>query len=202
MGRKYGGQRQHFYFCLALLVFLTGCSLLQESNRRRDMRAALAAGNDLLLRGNFDASIKTYQSVLAMAEDKPPADMASFQMGLVYAHPKNPGRDLHKAFGAFAQVVSLYPNSPWAEQAKIWMGVLQESQESQREAERSKEAIERSKDEIEKNRMAIEKSRREIERSRAELEKTKQEIEKTRQVIEKSKQVDIEIDQKRRELRR
>ncbi len=166
------------------------------------MREGLAAGSELLIRGDFDGSIKSYQSVLAMARHKPPADVAAYQIGLVYAHPENPSRDLQKAMGSFSRVVSSYPQSPWAEQARVWLGVLKETRDSEREIEKSRRAIERSKREIEKNRVAIEKSRREIEKSRAELEKTKQEIEKNRQVIEKSKQVDMEIDQKRRERRR
>ena len=202
MGGKRIGQRQHFYFCLALLIFFAGCSLLQESNRRQEMRKALAAADDLLLRGDFDGSIKSYQSVVAQAQGKPPADVASYQMGLAYAHPENPNRDLQKAVNSFSYVVSDYPQSRWAEQARVWLGVLREAQESQREIEQSRQAIEKSKQEIERNRLAIEKSREEIEKSRAELEKTKQEIEKSRQVIEKSKQVDIEIDQKRRDRRR
>jgi len=202
MGRKRVGQRQHFYFCLALLIFFAGCSLFTESNRRREMREALAAGNDLLIRGDFDGSIKSYQSVLAMAQGRPPTDVASYQLGLVYAHPENPNRDLQKAVDSFSHVVSDHPTSPWAEQARVWLGVLREAQDSQREIERSRQAIEKSKQEIERNRLAIEKSRQEMEKSRAELEKTKQEIEKSRQVIEKSKQVDIEIDQKRRDRRR
>ena len=202
MGGKRIGQRQYFYFCLALLIFFAGCSLLQESNRRQEMRKALAAADDLLLRGDFDGSIKSYQSVVAQAQGKPPADVASYQMGLAYAHPENPNRDLQKAVNSFSYVVSDYPQSRWAEQARVWLGVLREAQESQREIEQSRQAIEKSKQEIERNRLAIEKSREEIEKSRAELEKTKQEIEKSRQVIEKSKQVDIEIDQKRRDRRR
>jgi outer membrane protein assembly factor BamD (BamD/ComL family) len=199
MGRKRIGQGQHFYFCFALLIFFAGCSLLRESNRRREAREALAAGNELLNRGDFDASIRSYENVLAMAGEKPPADVATYQMALAYAHPKNPKRDLQKAMSSFSQVITAYPSSPWTEQARIWLGVLKETQASQREIEESRREIEKSKEEIEKNRAAIEKSRQEIENSRAELEKTKHEIEKSRQVIEKSKQVDIEIDQKRRE---
>ena len=185
MGRKRAGPGKYFYFCLALLIFLTGCSLLQESNRRREMRDSLATGNQLLVRGDFDGSLRAFQSVAAAAQEKPPADVALYRMGLVHAHPQNPRRDLHKALGAFSQLVSAYPASPWAETAKIWVGVLEEAENSKRD--------------IEKSREAIEKSRREIERSRLELEKIQQEIEKTKQDIEKSKQVDIEIDQKRRE---
>jgi hypothetical protein len=163
------------------------------------MSDALATANEMLVRGDFDGSLRTYQSVATAAQEKPPADVAVYRMGLVYAHPQNPQRDLHKAQASFWQVVSAYPESPWAESAKVWIGVLEETEDAQRDIEKSRQAIEKSKQEIEQNRQAMEKSKQEIERSRFELEKIRQEIEKTKQVIEKSKQVDIEIDQKRRD---
>jgi len=199
MGRERARQGQHFYFCVALLIFLTGCSLLQEANQHRRMRDALAAANEMLVRGDFDGSLRIYQSVAAEARARPPADAAVYKIGLVYAHPKNPQRDLNKARASFLQVVKAHPESPWAEHAKVWIGLLQESEHARQDIERSRQAIEKSQQEIERNRQAMEKSKREIERSRLELEKIKQEIEQTRQVIEKSKQVDIEIDQKRRD---
>jgi chromosome segregation ATPase len=123
----------------------------------------------------------------------------AFSIALIYAHPANPKRDLQKAKGSLDQVIRLYPDSAWAEQAAIWVGVLNETEESKREIEQVRRDLETSQEEVEKKRLAIEKSKQEVDKSRLELEKTKQEIEKTKQVIEKSKQVDIEIDQKRRE---
>jgi tetratricopeptide (TPR) repeat protein len=199
MGREPSRPRQYFYFCVALLIFLTNCSLLQEQSRRREMSEALAAGNSLFARGDFDESLNTYQKVLVAARDKPPADLATYNMGLIYAHPKNPKRNLRKAMDAFDRIIRMYPDSPWVEQAEVWRGVLNDTEESKQEVEKAKQDLEQSRQELEKNRAAIEKSRQEIDKSRLELEKTKQEIEKTKQVIEKSKQVDIEIDRKRRD---
>jgi tetratricopeptide (TPR) repeat protein len=199
MGRKPARQGQHFYFCVALLIFLSGCSLWQESSRRREIRDSLAAADMLFARGDFDGSLKAYQKILETAHDRPPADRAAYSIGLIYAHPQNPTRDLQKAIKSLDRIVRLYPDSQWAEQAKIWLGVLTETEESKREIEQVKRELETSKEDIEKKRLAIEKSRQEVEKSRLELEKIKQEIEKTKQLMEKSKQVDIEIDQKRRE---
>ena len=199
MGRERTRKGQHFYFCLALLVWLTGCSLWQESIRRRDMRDALEAGNRLLSEGDFERSLRVFESVAALAGDQPPADAAVYKTGLAYAHPKNPTRDLHKAMTAFSQVASFYPTSVWGEQAKVWLEVLKETEDSKKLIVQAREAMEKSQFELEKNRQALEKSRQEIEKSRLELDRTRQEIEKTKQVIEKSKQVDIEIDQKRRD---
>jgi len=163
------------------------------------MRESLQAGNQMLVHGDFDGSLKAFQSVVLTAQDKPPADVAVYKTGVLFAHPHNPKRDLRKAMSAFSQVVTSFPSSGWAEQARVWVELLKEAEEAKQKAEQSREAIERSQLELEKNRQAMEKSKQEMERSRAELERTRQEIEKTRQVIEKSKQVDIEIDQKRRD---
>jgi hypothetical protein len=202
MGRKQTGERQYFYFCLALLVWLSGCSLSQDSIRRHEMQDALDAGNRMLSEGDFERSLRIFENIAASAGDRPPADAAVYKTGLVYAHPKNPARDLHKAMTVFSRVASSYPGSDWAEQAKIWLEVLKETADSKNEIVQSREAMERSQLELKKNRQEMEKSRQEIEKSRLELDKIRQEIEKTKQVIEKSKQVDIEIDQKRRDRSR
>ena len=198
MGRERARKGQYFYFCLALLVLLSNCSLSQESIRRRDMQDALHAGNQMLVAGDFDGSLRAFEKVVVMAGARSPADVAAYKSGLVYAHPNNPKRDLRKAISAFSRVASSYPKSDWGEQAKIWVEVLKETEDSKEKLEESREAMQKSQVELEKNRQVLEKSKQEIEKSRLELDKTRQEMEKTKQVLEKSKQVDIEIDQKRR----
>jgi hypothetical protein len=177
---------------------LAGCSLSQESSRRREMSETLESGNQLLLHGDFAGSLKAFETVIVKAQEQPPADAAVYKTGVVYAHPYNPGRDLRKARTAFSRVVSHYPASAWAEQARAWIEILKEAEDSREKVEESRQAIEKSRMELEKNRQAMEKSRQEMERARAELDRARQEMEKTRLVLEKSKQVDIEIDQKRR----
>lgn len=166
------------------------------------MREVLANGTLSLAQGRYDASLKDFQNVLASAHDQPPADAATYNIGLVYAHPQNPQRDRQKAIASFNRVIARFPNSQLAEPAKIWIGVLSESEERQQEIARSKEEIEKSHQESEQSRLAIEKAKQELEKTRLELEKSKQEIEKSKQMIEKSKQVDMEIEQKRRDRRK
>jgi len=190
MGRKPNGAGKHVYLCLAVLIFFAGCSsLLPESSRGREMRQSLDNGNDSLAHGDYDASLKAFQHVLGMAQGQPPADAATYGIGLVYAHPQNPA-------------IAKFPTSPLAEPAKIWGGVLNEAERSNQEIEKSKQVIEKSKQELEKTRLAVEESKLEIEKARLELEKSRQEIEKSKQMIEKSKQVDMEIEQKRRARRK
>jgi tetratricopeptide (TPR) repeat protein len=180
--------RQHIYFCLALLMFFSACSLVDDLERQRQLQDGLA----LLQQGDFNGSLRAFETVAAIAQDQPPGDAANYHMGLVFAHWQNPKRDRAKAMAAFSRVIARFPDSPWAGQAKIWIGVLSEAEESKQEIERSKQLLETSRQEAER-------SRQEAERSRQAAEKSKQEIERTIQILEKSRQVDIEIEQKRRE---
>lgn len=191
MGGKPVRARQQIYFCLALLIFFSGCSAIDDLHRQREMREALANGDQLLARGDFDGSLKAFESVAESARDQAPADAAWYKMGLIHLHPRNPKKDPNQAIGSFSRVFSRFPESSWAEQAKIWVGVLNEAEASTRDLEKSKETIEAARQEAERNRQALEKSKLEIE-------KTRQEIERTKQIIEKSRQVDIEIEEKLR----
>src|SRR5574341_950400 len=166
MGREPNGPRQHFCFCLALLILFSGCSLFQESNRRRELRETLNAGQTLFVQGDYSGSLKAFQNVIVLAQDQPPADVATYHLGLIYVSPRNPNRDRRKALGLFDRLIARYPDSRWTEEAKIWVGVLNEAEESTQE-------IEKSKDVIEKSRLAAEKSKQEIDKSRLELEKSR-----------------------------
>jgi outer membrane protein assembly factor BamD (BamD/ComL family) len=201
MGREPSGARKHVYLCLALLIFISSCSLLAESSRNREMRHLLTSGHNALARGDYDASLEAFEQVLEMARGLPPSDAAAYGLGLVHAHPQNPHRDRPRAIAAFNRVIANFPASLWTERAIIWVGVLNEAEASRLEIEKSRRIIEKSQLELEKTRLLVEESRQEIERTRTELEKSRQEIEKSKQIIEKSRQVDIEIEQKRRQRR-
>jgi tetratricopeptide (TPR) repeat protein len=84
----------------------------------------LEYAEQLLGQGDFEGSLRESQKVLALAKDTSPSDAALFHMGLVYVHPNNPKKDNKRAIGFFNRVIKSYPESPWVEQAKIWVGVL------------------------------------------------------------------------------
>ena len=202
MGRKPDRPGQRFHFCLALLVFMCGCALFDESNQRQRLRETLASAQQQLLRGDYEGSLKSFERVIAIAQSQPPADMAAYHVGLLLAHPLNPNNDRPKAINAFNRVIATYPNSVWAEQARVWIGVLNETEEAKRELAETKQLAAKSQEESERSRQAAEKSKLEVDKSRLEVDKSRQEIDKMKQMIEKSKQIDIEIEKKRRERAR
>ena len=122
-----------------------------KSEDPEEAREALARTQRFLAQGDFDGAMAATQRALSVSARRPPEDEALFYMGLIYAHPGNPKKDLLKSLDAFRRLVKEYPKSPSAEQAKIWIGVLQEN-------------------------------------------------EKLNEVIQKSKQVDLEIEEKKREI--
>jgi hypothetical protein len=192
MGRKRTRAGKHFYLSIALLTLLTGCTLSSESKDSEELRDSLLRAQKLFARKDYNGSLKEYERVLLMAGGRTPADAAYFNLGLIHVDPHNPKKDTQKAVESFTAVVAGYPQSPLADQARIWVAVLDDSDKTKQELENSKQAIEKSRQEIERSKQMMEKARQEAEKSR-------QEIEKSRQVMEKSKQVDIDIEQKRRE---
>lgn len=199
MGGKPIGQWQQICVCLALLILVSGCSLVEDLIRRGEMQDALGQGQLLLARGDFDGSIKAFNNVLTYANDQPPADTAIYHLGVIHAHPQNPRQDRHKALDSFNRVVKEFPESSSVQPAKAWIGVLNEIAAAKKEVERTKAEAQKSKQETETSRAAAERAKQDAEKTRAELEKSRQEFDKAKQLIEKSRQVDIEIEQKRRQ---
>jgi hypothetical protein len=182
-----------------VLSLLAGCSAVSDWSERQEISKSMRNAQSLLSRGDYDGSATEYQRALRLAHDRSPADAALFKLGLIYCDPQNPKRDEQKGIHSFAELLTAYPQSPWAVQAKMWLAVLDEKERSKQEVEKSKQAIDKSDQEIERLNELIEKSRQEIEKSRQEVEKSKQVVEKSKQALEKSNQVDIEIEHKKRE---
>lgn len=200
MGRESGRAGKHLCVCLALLVVLSsGCSLLRDWREQRQIRDSMLQGHSLFVDGDYDGAFAKYREALVLAGDHPPGDAAVYNIGLIYAHPSNPKRDHRKAIEAFSKVIGDYAQSTWAEQARMWVGLLQQVENSKQEAERTREAMEQSKQDVEKSREDAEKFRLAAEKSKQEVDRTRQEMEKSRQALERANQIDLEIEQKKRD---
>jgi tetratricopeptide (TPR) repeat protein len=90
-------------------------------------RGHLLRGQKLLVRGDYEGSIAENQKVLALSTHRAPEDEALFNIGLIYAHFGNPKKDYSKSLDSFKRMINDYPKSPLVEQAKILVGVVQET---------------------------------------------------------------------------
>ena len=159
-------------------LFFAGCATMRESlkDSESDRADQFAQAKVLFKEGNYEAAYKENQKLLS--EGKAAPDVALFNMGLVSAYSLNPKKDYPKALDSFKKLLSQHPHSPFAEQAKVWIQVLEEHQ---------KIADERQKLVEEKRTLARER------------ETLSQEREKLKYAVERSRQLDIEIEKRRRQ---
>lgn len=141
MGRKRARTGKQICFCLAGLIFigLAGCAFVKTFQEREEAREALLRGRRLFAQGDYEGSLRENQRALSLSANYPPADEAIFTMGLIYAHAENPRRDQKRALALFRRVVHEYPQGPFAEQAKVWIGVLQMNEKLTQMIEKSKQ---------------------------------------------------------------
>jgi len=133
----------------------------------------------LLEQGDYEGALKENRKILTSYENIPPGDEALFNLGIIYAHYGYPDRDRRKSIVFFQRLVRVFPQSPLARKAKIWMGLLHENGRLSEEIEELKKTTGKIKL---KNEGLI------------------QRIEELERTISETKQVDIEIDQKKKEL--
>ena len=160
MGRKRNRAWKYLYLCIACmtLISLAGCTALKEMEAKRETREYLITAQKLLDQEDYEGSLKENQKVLSLYGHVPPGDEALFNTGLIYVHYGYAKRDYKKSLDIFKRLVKVFPQSPLAGQAKIWIGILQEN------------------------------------------ERLNREIEEVNKTLKKSKQVDIELDEKKKEL--
>ena len=141
MGRKRPWARQYVYLCIACLTsfFLFNCATLQDFKKREEIRESILRGQKLLIERDYEGAINEYQKALFLSNHKPPEDEALFDLGLIYAHFGYPKRDYEKSLKFFLTILNDYPNSPRAEHAKIWVGVLHENEKTNQMIENLKQ---------------------------------------------------------------
>jgi len=91
-----------------------------------EVRESQTRSQRLLAAGDFEGFISENQRVLSVAHPRSSKDEALFNLGLIYAHEGNPKKDFLKSLDFFKRLIREHPRSPLVEQAKIWVGLLQE----------------------------------------------------------------------------
>ncbi|HQG31192.1 MAG TPA: L,D-transpeptidase family protein [Deltaproteobacteria bacterium] len=104
MGRKHsvtGGHGYLFFACI-IMTLICGCAQLQTGS-------ALKEANDLFSRGDYRASLSAYERIM---EKHPSAgDRVLFEMGIIYAYPRNEQKDYDKSLQCFEKLIRDYPDS-------------------------------------------------------------------------------------------
>lgn len=106
---------ESIYFACIMLVSVSvcGCSHFSEGY---DARPAFKEANDLFNNGDFNGSLKKYQQIGGKYPTT--ADRVLFEMGIVYAYPKNEHKDYQKSLECFRKLVTQYPHSEYRQNSE------------------------------------------------------------------------------------
>jgi outer membrane protein assembly factor BamD (BamD/ComL family) len=128
-----------------IFISLAGCATLKEMEAKRETPEYFITAQKLLDQGDYEGALRENEKVLSLYDNIPPGDEALFNLGLIYAHYGYPKRDYKKSLDLFKRLVKMFPQSPLAGQAKLWIGILQENERLNREIEELKKTIKKSK---------------------------------------------------------
>ena len=145
MGRKRirQGKHLHVFIACVILAGICGCSGLQGVLARPDYWQA----DHYLAGGDYQAALKQYREITELYPQA--ADEALFEMGCLYAHPKNPQRDYQKSLDAFRRVVNDFPRSRYRETADALLSVVGEAASRDNLAASQKKQVESLQKQIE-----------------------------------------------------
>jgi outer membrane protein assembly factor BamD (BamD/ComL family) len=74
---------------------------------------------------NFEEAAQKNLQILGEFGTKKPADEALYNLGLIYAHVDNPAKDYKKSKIYFHVLTMQFPESEFAEEARIWLGLFE-----------------------------------------------------------------------------
>ena len=122
---------------------------LEIQQKKRDEKAALRQPllkiRDLFSQAKYEETLREAQKLLSSSPEPSLEAETYFLTGLIFAHPGNPKRDPGKATQSLKKLVREYPQTPWGEMAKIWLGIFQETERLNQEVDRLNKLMERSK---------------------------------------------------------
>jgi tetratricopeptide (TPR) repeat protein len=197
MGKKQTWKGQHFLLCLACGLiaglWLCGCHPLPKKNinfpDQYQGEQQLLRAKALMAAGDFKGAIKKTKKVLNRFPHTH-GSKALFQLGLIYANPKNPDADYKiskKCFGEFMQR-SDFSKSDVKDEAVTMNFLLQKMIEKENKTAK-----------IDKQNLQINKLQREIIQQKDQIKKSQRELTQLKDQIKRLKEIDLGVEEKKRE---
>ena len=170
------GQQLLLFVTCSLIWALTATGCLHWPPQPHGEKQLLEARKRFAM-GDYRHALEINQRVLAQ-DPAALADQSLFQIGMIYAHPDNPDRDIQKALQSFQSIIDRYPASHLQPEAHLWLSVLRQLRAQE---EQIRFLTQRS--------APLEKR----------LETQKKEISQLKDQLEKLKRIDIHMEEKKRE---
>jgi L,D-peptidoglycan transpeptidase YkuD (ErfK/YbiS/YcfS/YnhG family) len=103
-----------FIFITVAPILMCGCSHFGEEYQAK---STFEEANDLFTRGSYQASLSKYEQII----EKYPStgDKVLFEMGIIYADPKNEQKDHQKALECLHKLIKDYPASGYRQNSEM-----------------------------------------------------------------------------------
>jgi len=188
VGNKSGrtGKYILFYFTVSFIVAglsIVACAPVQDKITALRAHQQLEQYRESMADGFFETIIEQSEQVLEENETEPPADVALYVLGEVYAHHDFAGRDYALSQYYFERLVENFPDSNLTSEAKTYINLFEIIAEREKEvtaATREKEATAAAR---EKEATAAEKKSSQKEKP-IEKEEKSASVAKSRQIVD------------------
>ncbi len=118
MDKKQSRISKHLYFFFVGIIItpmlLCGCSHFNEGYQAQSI---FKEANDFFSQGNYKASLSKYEQILK--ESPTAADRVLFEMGIIYAYPRNEQKDYQKSLECFQKLIKNYPESAYRRDSEM-----------------------------------------------------------------------------------
>jgi len=99
--------------------------------------------------GEFEKSLQVFQEILSVYPRKPPGDQALRELALTLSHPGNPQKNFPEALAFWWKLQKDFPLSPYAEEARAWIGLNTTYADALQKGEKAKSQLQQAKTQIE-----------------------------------------------------
>jgi tetratricopeptide (TPR) repeat protein len=104
-----------FFVCIIITpILICGCGHFNEGYQAK---STFEEANDLFSQGKYKASLDKYEEII----EKYPTtgERVLFEMGTIYAHPKNEQKDYQKSLECFQKLIKDYPASEYRQNSEM-----------------------------------------------------------------------------------
>jgi len=108
------GEHRFFFFACIIIapILMCGCSA----------RPAIKEANEFSSQGNYKASLSKYEQIIARYPAE--GDNVLFEMGLIYAFPRNQQKDYQKSLECFQKLIKDYPGSWYRHDSEVMIALI------------------------------------------------------------------------------
>jgi len=115
--RGIGEHLRLFFVCIMITpILICGCSYIGEGIQARSI---FQEANDFFNQGEYEASLSKYEQIIG--KHPAVADRVLFEMGIIYAYPRNEQKDFQKSLECLQKIVKDYPDSEYRRDSQMMM---------------------------------------------------------------------------------